>query len=103
MELAGQVHRNLMEVNNWMGEAPGCELHRANGELFFASLSTLPFLNGVMRARAGGDAADLLARARSFFFDRGRGFVVFGWPADRIWRRPHFRRACSRCWSATRR
>jgi GNAT superfamily N-acetyltransferase len=82
MELAGRVHRNLMEVNSWMGEAPGGELHRADGELFFASRSTLPFLNGVMRARAGGDAADLLARARSFFFDRGRGFVVFGWPAD---------------------
>jgi ribosomal protein S18 acetylase RimI-like enzyme len=82
LELAGRVHRNLMEVNSWMGEAPGGDLHRADGELFFASRSTLPFLNGVMRVGTGGDAADLLSRARSFFFDRGRGFVVFAWPAD---------------------
>jgi GNAT superfamily N-acetyltransferase len=82
VELAGRVHRNLMEVNSWMGEASGGAVHRSAGELFFAGRSALPFLNGVMRDEPREDAVDLLTRARSFFFDRQRGFVAFVWPGD---------------------
>jgi hypothetical protein len=81
-ELAGRVHRNLMSVNSWMGQSAGGAVHSGNGELFFASASELPFLNGVMREKPAGDADDLLARARSFFFERNRGFVAFTWPGD---------------------
>jgi GNAT superfamily N-acetyltransferase len=80
--LAGLVHRNLMEVNSWMADAPGGALHSADGELFFAGPSELPFLNGVMREDPGRDPEELLERARSFFFERGRGFVAFAWPGD---------------------
>jgi ribosomal protein S18 acetylase RimI-like enzyme len=82
-ELAGRVHRNLMSVNSWMGDSAGGALHHGDGELFFASASELPFLNGAMREKSTGDADDLLARARSFFFERNRGFVAFAWPGDR--------------------
>lgn len=81
-ELAGRVHRNLMSVNGWMGESAGGAVHSDHGELFFASASELPFLNGAMRETPEGDADDLLARARSFFFERNRGFVAFAWPGD---------------------
>jgi GNAT superfamily N-acetyltransferase len=81
-ELAGRVHRNLMSVSSWMGESAGGAVHSGEGELFFASASELPFLNGAMRERPEGDADDLLARARSFFFERNRGFVAFAWPGD---------------------
>jgi ribosomal protein S18 acetylase RimI-like enzyme len=80
--LAGLVHRNLMEVSSWMGEAPGGACYWADGELFFAGPSDTPFLNGVMREEAGGDPDELLDRARSFFFERRRGFVAFAWPGD---------------------
>jgi hypothetical protein len=83
VELAGRVHRNLMEVNGWMGEASGGAVHRSGGELFFAGRSALPFLNGAMRDGPGEKADDLLFRARSFFFARQRGFVAFVWPGDR--------------------
>lgn len=82
LQLADLVHRNLMEVNSWSGEAPGGALRRAGGEQFVASPSTLPFLNGAMRERSSGNAADMLHRAEQFFFERGRGFVVYCWPGD---------------------
>lgn len=81
-ELAGRVHRNLMSVNSWTGESAGGAVHSGDGELFFASASELPFLNGAMREKSAGDADDLLARARSFFFERNRGFVAYNWPGD---------------------
>jgi GNAT superfamily N-acetyltransferase len=81
--LAARVHRNLMDVNALGAEGSGGMVHAANGELFFVSRSTAPFLNGVMREAPDGDAAELLSRARSFFFERERGFVVFTWPGDR--------------------
>jgi ribosomal protein S18 acetylase RimI-like enzyme len=81
-ELYTLVHRNLMTVSSWMGEAPGGAVDRRDGELLFAGSSPLPFLNGVMRESTEGDPAALLARAREFFFSRDRGFVVFTHPAD---------------------
>jgi hypothetical protein len=47
--LVALVHRNLMDVNVLGVEGSGGMVHAANGELFFASRSTAPFLNGVMR------------------------------------------------------
>ncbi len=81
-ELAGRVHLNLMEVESWMGEAPGGAVDRRGDELLYASRSPLPFLNAVMRKDSDGDAVGLLSRARSFFFGRERGFVAYTWPGD---------------------
>jgi GNAT superfamily N-acetyltransferase len=80
--LADLVHRNLMAVNSWMGEADGGALHLAGGELFFASPIPLALFNGVMRDRSGEDASELLSRAQRFFFDAERDFVVYCWPGD---------------------
>jgi ribosomal protein S18 acetylase RimI-like enzyme len=82
LSLADRVHNNLMEVNSWMADASGGALHFENGELLFASRSPIPFLNGVMRERSTVEAGDLLRSARSFFFERDRGFIVFAWPGD---------------------
>ena len=64
-------------------------IDQADGELLIASPAPLQFLNAVMRERrdeetedGGGDATGLLDRARKFFFERGRGFVVYTWPGD---------------------
>src|ERR1700736_6099211 len=67
-----------MKVSAWMS----VDVDRRDGELIFASRSPMPFLNGVMREDATGDASALLERARTFFFGRGRGFVVLAWPGD---------------------
>jgi GNAT superfamily N-acetyltransferase len=80
--LTGLVHRNLMDVNVLGAEGSGGSSQVHGGELFFVSRSTTPFLNGVMREGSDADAAELLERASSFFFERGRGFVVFAWPGD---------------------
>ncbi len=79
--LADRLHRNLMAVNGWMGDVSGA-VERAEGELIFGGRSAMPFLNGVMRERPDGDATGLLERARSFFFERQRGFVAYAWPGD---------------------
>src|SRR3954462_6368390 len=81
-ELVTRVHRNLMTVSSWMGEDEGGAVDEHDGELLFSGSSALPFLNGVMRERTDGEAAELLARAREFFFGRDRGFVVFTHPGD---------------------
>jgi GNAT superfamily N-acetyltransferase len=80
--LADSVHENLMQVSSWMADAPGGALYFEDGALLFAGASPLPFLNGVMRERSTADAGELLSRARSFFFERDRGFVAFAWPGD---------------------
>jgi hypothetical protein len=82
--LVGLVHRNLMDVNVLGAEGSGGMVQAGDGELFFVSRSTAPFLNGVMREVPDGDAAELPDRARSwsFFFQRERGSVVFTWPGD---------------------
>jgi ribosomal protein S18 acetylase RimI-like enzyme len=82
LELADRVQANLIEVYSWNGESPRGDAQLAGGELLFASPSTLPFLNGVMRERADTDAGPLLERAGEFFSSRGRGYVVFAWPGD---------------------
>jgi GNAT superfamily N-acetyltransferase len=82
LALADRVHDNLMQTSAWIGETRGGSVHRDSGELFFASASEMPFLNGVMRQRSGDDADRLLGRAKDFFFSRRRGFVVFTWPGD---------------------
>jgi GNAT superfamily N-acetyltransferase len=82
LDLADLVHRNLMEVYSWMGEAPGGAADYQDGELLFAGRSPLPFLNGAVRSRREAPGAELLGRAREFFFARKRGFVTFCWPGD---------------------
>src|SRR5437763_2887587 len=79
-QLAGQVHRNLMEVSSWM--AADGDLEHRDGELLVASASELPFLNIAMREPGSGDPGAFLGRAREFFFGRGRGFVLYTHPAD---------------------
>lgn len=80
--LAALVHRNLMDINARSTEESGGTVRAGNGELLFAGRSAMPFLNGVMRDGPDGDPAGLLARARSFFSERERGFVAFTWPGD---------------------
>jgi len=90
MELspARLVHRNLMDVTRWGAEGSHATIDQADGELLIASPAPLQFLNAVMRERREdeaedtGDATQLLERARKFFFERGRGFVVYTWPGD---------------------
>ncbi len=82
LDLADLVHRNLMEVYSWMGEAPSGAADYRDGELLFAGGSPLPFLNGAVRSRRESPGAELLGRAREFFFARQRGFVTFCWPGD---------------------
>lgn len=83
LELADRVHRNLMEVSSWMGEERGGATRRSPEGLLFSGASTMPFLNGAMRERgAPGEAAELLAAAREFFFARERGYVAYAWPGD---------------------
>jgi GNAT superfamily N-acetyltransferase len=77
-DLAARVHRNLMDVTSWMA----VDAEQSDGELLMASPSELPFLNIAMREASDAPAADFLARAREFFFSRGRGFVVYSHPAD---------------------
>jgi GNAT superfamily N-acetyltransferase len=81
-ELAGRVHRSLMEVSSWMDDHPGGAAEYRDGELLYASASPLPFLNGVMRDGPRGDATALIERARRFFFARDRGFLVYCHPGD---------------------
>lgn len=81
-DIADRVHLNLMEVQSWLGEARGGAVDRRGDELLYASRSPLPFLNGALRRGPDGDAVAFLARARSFFFGRRRGFVTFTWPGD---------------------
>jgi GNAT superfamily N-acetyltransferase len=87
MELspARLVHRNLMDVTRWGAEGSHATIDQADGELLIASPAPLQFLNAVMRERPdedGADASGMLERARKFFFERGRGFVVYTWPGD---------------------
>jgi len=76
------VHRNLMDVTAMGAVGSGGSAPEVNGELLFVSRSPEQFLNGVMRERPEGDAGALLERARSVFFEQGRGFVVYTWPGD---------------------
>jgi GNAT superfamily N-acetyltransferase len=76
--LALRVHRNLIEVNALMAD----RVERVDGAVFAATRSEMPFLNGVLRESAHGDAEALIERAKEFFFGLGRGFVVFTWPGD---------------------
>src|SRR5580765_5049066 len=82
LALAGLVHRNLMEVNAWGVRGSGGMVSSQDGEMTMVSPSALPFLNIVMREGPRGDPAELLRRARSLFFERARGFVVYTWPGD---------------------
>jgi hypothetical protein len=81
-ELAARAHRNLMVISSWYGTDDGGAAQWRDGELFFAAPTPLPFLNGAMRDGAAPDAAGFLERAKAYFGERGRGFVVFGHPGD---------------------
>jgi ribosomal protein S18 acetylase RimI-like enzyme len=82
LQLAERVHENLMTVNGWMGQGPGRNRYLDGGDLLIASRSPFPFLNCALRKRSGDDAEEFLSRARSFFFERRRGFVAYAWPGD---------------------
>src|SRR5438270_916453 len=73
-----RVHHNLIAITaDW-----GDRVRRLDGAVLVAARSEMPFMNGVLRERAEGDAGELLAQAREFFFGLERGFVVFTWPGD---------------------
>jgi GNAT superfamily N-acetyltransferase len=76
------VHRNLMDVTRWGAEGSRATVEESDGELLIASPASLQFLNALMREARDGGADELLERARQFFFERGRGFVVYTWPGD---------------------
>jgi GNAT superfamily N-acetyltransferase len=80
--MADRVHLNLMRLNAWVGEVSNGAVQRHDGELLVASRSPLPFLNVALRERADAPAEEMIARAQRFFFERGRGFVVYCWPGD---------------------
>lgn len=71
-----------MTVNSWMGSGRGRDRRIADGEVLVASRSAFPFLNAAFRTRSGDSADGLIDRARSFFLERRRGFVVYAWPGD---------------------
>jgi ribosomal protein S18 acetylase RimI-like enzyme len=80
--LAQLVHRNLIEVSARSTADSGGTVESENGALLLAARSPMPFLNIVVREGPGASAAGLLESARAFFFERGRGFVVYTWPGD---------------------
>jgi GNAT superfamily N-acetyltransferase len=79
--LVARVHRNLMDVNVLGAEGSGGGRRGERGAVLRQSQHDA-ISQGVMREAPAGDAAELLNRARSFFFERERGFVVFTWPGD---------------------
>lgn len=73
------VHRNLVDSSRQLFELdPGARVDAADGWLLGAGRSDHPVVsNAVFRREDGVDAAELLVRAREFFFSMGRGFSVW--------------------------
>ena len=73
-----RLHRNMVAVSS---VDAGDRVERDN-EVFYASESTLPFMNFAARTAAAGEADGFVERASAFFAERDRGFVVYAWPGD---------------------
>lgn len=81
------AHLNTIESSRRLFELdPGAEVEAADGWLFGAGRSTHPVIsNAAFRRDDGIDPDELIARARAYFADRGRGFAVWaraGAPED---------------------
>lgn len=80
--LLQRLHRNVMEVSSWNGEAPLGIAHFGDGELLYSASPSTPFLNGVFRDGPGRDPAALIERARAFYADRGHSYMLYLHPDD---------------------
>jgi len=82
LALADRVHRNLMRLYAWIGQADGGAVECQREGLLVASRSSAQFLNTVSRERSDREPGALLARAKEFFSERDRAFVLYCWPGD---------------------
>lgn len=80
--LLERLHRNVMKVSSFNGEAPDGIVDWRDGELLYSASRSAPFLNGVFRDGPGRDPAALIERARAFYADRGNGFLLYVHPDD---------------------
>jgi ribosomal protein S18 acetylase RimI-like enzyme len=74
-----RVHLNLIDSSRQLFELdPDATIEAGPGWLFGAGSPTHPVIsNAAFRSEDGLDAAELVARAQSFFARRGRGFSVW--------------------------
>ena len=82
-DLAAASHENLIAVNVLLTLAtPGGGVEHGDDELLVATPHPFPFLNAAMRSHQRDGGEDLIERARTFFGERGTGFVVFATEGD---------------------
>ena len=84
---AGRAHLNLAESSRLLFELdPGADVEAGGGWLFGAGSADNPMItNAAFRLDDELEPTELIARAREFFGDRGRGFTVWarsGVPED---------------------
>ncbi len=77
--LGGRAHLNLVEASRQLFEFDsGAELEAKAGWLFGAGTPDNPVIsNAAFRTDDGVKGADIVARARDFFTERGRGFSLW--------------------------
>ncbi len=75
----GDVHLNLVDSSRQLFALdPGAEIEAGSGWILGAGRSSHPLIsNAAFRTDDGLDPSALLARAREFFGDRGRGFALW--------------------------
>jgi GNAT superfamily N-acetyltransferase len=74
-----RVHLNLIDSSRQLFELdPGAEIESGDGLLFGAGSPSHPVIsNAAFRGNAGYDAGEFVARAKTFFTARGRGFSTW--------------------------
>lgn len=85
--LLSRAHLNLVDSSRWFFELdPRAAIEAGDGWLFGAGSPEHPVIsNAAFRTDDGLDAGELIARAKEFFGERGRGFSVWvrgGQPED---------------------
>ncbi len=80
MDVERGVHLNLIDSSRLLFELdPDAEIEDGPGWLLGAGSASHPMIsNAVFRRDGGVDPGELIARAREFFGDAGRGFSVWG-------------------------
>jgi GNAT superfamily N-acetyltransferase len=85
--LLSRAHLNLVDSSRWFFELdPGATIEAGSGWLFGAGSPEHPVIsNAAFRTDDSLDAGELIARAKEFFGERGRGFSIWvrgGQPED---------------------
>jgi GNAT superfamily N-acetyltransferase len=77
--LLSRAHLNLVDSSRWFfGLDPGATIEGGDGWLFGAGSPAHPVIsNAAFRTDDDLDAGELIARAKEFFGERGRGFSVW--------------------------